>query len=157
MQIKTCASAPKRDIESLKIWHSNNDGAIMPEERNYIHRDDLFSLIPKNRSPLRRLFERSSRFRLSRLWQNTLPPSDLPAHVQQYIHLSSDKRIDRFVACTTIVVGLVMLIAPIWILAFAYQVVVKLAIITLFILLFMALASFGMNARPYEALAATAA
>lgn len=157
MQIKARASANKRDIESLRNWLDNNDGAIMPEERKYIDKDDLFALIPKERSPLRRLFERSSHFRLSKVWRKTSPSTDLPLHVQQHIHLSSDKRIDQFVACTIITVGLVMLIAPIWILAFAYQAVVKLTIITLFILLFLVLLSFGMNAKPYEALAATAA
>ncbi|KAL2788856.1 hypothetical protein BJX66DRAFT_339903 [Aspergillus keveii] len=58
---------------------------------------------------------------------------------------------------TTVVIGLVMLIAPIWILTFTEPIVLKLTIITIFILLFLSLVSFGTNAKPYESLAATAA
>lgn len=50
-----------------------------------------------------------------------------------------------------------MLIAPIWILAYTHPVAAKLVMITAFILLFLALVSFGINAKPFESLAATAA
>jgi hypothetical protein len=87
---------------------------------------------------------------------------DLPLYIQ-HVHYSSDKRIDYFVMFTTVfmfttvVIGLVMLIAPIWILTFTEPIVLKLTIITIFILLFLSLVSFGTNAKPYESLAATAA
>lgn len=50
-----------------------------------------------------------------------------------------------------------MLIAPIWILAFTHAVVLKLTVITIFILLFLGLVVLGTNAKAYETLAATAA
>ncbi|KAL3450473.1 hypothetical protein BJX65DRAFT_305313 [Aspergillus insuetus] len=128
----------------------------MPEERKYIDKDDLFTLIPKDRSPLRRLFKRSSRFRFFRLWQKKPTVSDLPLYIL-HVHYSSDKRIDHFVMFTTVVIGLAMLIAPIWILAFTEPIVLKLTIITIFILLFLSLVSLGTNAKPYESLAAKAA
>ncbi|KAI9375143.1 hypothetical protein BJX61DRAFT_540049 [Aspergillus egyptiacus] len=129
----------------------------MPEERKYIEKEDLFALVPKDRSPLRRLFERSSRFRLFRLWRKQNTVSDLPFHVQQHIHYASGKRIDQFVTLTTIATGLAMIIAPIWILVYTAPVALKLSVITIFILLFLALVSFGTNTRPSEALAAMAA
>lgn len=129
----------------------------MPEEQKYIEQGDLFALIPKERSPLRRIFERSSQFRLSRFWKKNAPSSNLPFHVQQHIHYSSDKRIDQFVTLTIIVTGLVMIIVPIWVLTFTRLIVLKLTVITIFILLFLALVSLGTNAKPYESLAATAA
>jgi hypothetical protein len=117
--------------------------------------DDLFTLIPKDRSPLRCLFECSSPFRFFQLWQKNPTVSDLPVYIQ-HVHYSSDKRIDHFVMLTTVVIGLVMLIAPIWILAFTDPIVLKLTMITIFILL-LSLVSLGTNAKPYESLAATAA
>ncbi|GAB1217080.1 hypothetical protein ATERTT37_006303 [Aspergillus terreus] len=69
IHFKTRASAGEKDITSLKNWFYNHDGAIMPEERTYIDKNDLFALVPKDRSPLRRFFERSSHFRLFKLWR----------------------------------------------------------------------------------------
>ncbi|KAL4788757.1 hypothetical protein BDV19DRAFT_383649 [Aspergillus venezuelensis] len=157
IQLKTRASAAEKDIQSLKNWFYNHDGAIIPEERKYIEKDDLFALVPKDRSPLRRLFEQSSRFRLSRLWKRKELKSELPLHVQQNINYSSDKRIDQFVTATTVVTGLVMLIMPIWVLAYTDPVALKLAVITIFIFLFLALVLLGTHAKTYKLLAATAA
>ncbi|KAL3479502.1 hypothetical protein BJX99DRAFT_222235 [Aspergillus californicus] len=157
IQLKTRASAPKKDIKSLKNWFYNHDGAITPEERRYIEKDDLFALVPKDRSPLRRLLERSSSFRFSRLWKRNKPDSELPFHIQQHVHYSSDKRMDRFVTLTTIATGLIMIIAPIWILAYTDPAAFKLAVITIFNFLFLTLVSLGTNAKPYESLTVTAA
>lgn len=46
------------------------------------------------------------------------------------------KKIDKFIIFTTVLIGLVMLIASIWILAYTHPVAAKLAIITAFILFF---------------------
>ncbi|KAE8153234.1 hypothetical protein BDV25DRAFT_137140 [Aspergillus avenaceus] len=130
-QLRSRATATERDITSLKNWHYNHEGAIKNEEAKYIDGGDL-------------------------LWQKH-PPSELPLHVQQHVHYSSDRRIDQFVTLTIITVGLLMLISPIWILAFIHPVITKLTVITLFILLFLILVSLGTNSKPYESLAATAA
>jgi tryptophan-rich sensory protein len=58
---------------------------------------------------------------------------------------------------TIVVTGLVMLIAPIWILVFTRPVALKLAVITIFILLFLVLVALATYAKSYESLAATAA
>lgn len=147
-------------MNSLRNWFYNHEGAIYAKEQSYIDKDDLFPLIPKERSPLRRLFETSSRFRLSHFWKREKLAgtiSDLPVHCHENIQLYSDKKIDDFVTFTTVFTGLVMLIAPIWILAYTHPVAAKLAIITAFILFFLALVSFGTNSKPFESLAATAA
>ncbi|KAL3429401.1 hypothetical protein BDV09DRAFT_44289 [Aspergillus tetrazonus] len=152
------ASATEKDITSLRNWHYNCKGAISEQESQYIEKDDLFALIPKERAPLRRLFERSSCFRFFALWKKKQAPANLlPLHIQKHIHYSSDERIDQFVTATIVFAGLVMIITPIWILAFTKPMVLRLTFITVFILLFLALVSFGTNAKPYESLAATAA
>lgn len=144
-------------MNSLKNWFYNHEGAIVAVERNYIDKDDLFPLLPKERSPLRQLFETSKRFRMSRFWKRKSTLSDLPTHCHENIQLYSDERIDIFVTFTSVVIGLTMLIAPIWILAYAEPLAVKLAIITAFIILFLVLVSSGTNAKTFESLAATAA
>lgn len=53
--------------------------------------------------------------------------------------------------------GLIMLIAPLWILAFLGGLVQRLTAISAFIVLFVALVSITTAAKPFESLAAAAA
>ena len=69
----------------------------------------------------------------------------------------SEKRLDLFVSLTTTMIGLAMLVAPLWILHSTTNLQSKLIIITVFIIVFLLVLSFGMVAKPFEALGATAA
>lgn len=147
---------PKKDIYSLSNWFNNNGNAILAEETDYIkHPSDLFSLVPRLKSPLVSLLERSSRFRLLRLWQQedieNLTSND------KNVHYYLDKKIDRFITTFIMGLGLVMLIAPLWILAFVGGLVQRLGVISAFIVLFVALISVTTVAKPFESLAAAAA
>lgn len=53
--------------------------------------------------------------------------------------------------------GIVMLIVPLWILAFVHEQTRRLGIITAFVMAFLMLMSFATLAKPFESLAATAA
>ena len=128
----------------------------MAEETEYIkHPSDLFSLVPRVKSPLRLLLERSSRFRLLKLWQQKTV--DHSASEDKDIHYFSDEKIDHFVATMIMGLGLIMLIAPLWILAFLEGLVPRLGVISAFIVLFTALLSVTTVAKPFESLAAAAA
>lgn len=115
-------------------------------------------LVPKPVTPLRLLFEKSSRFRLWSLWKKA--PPDLPRYSASHpetVHYSSDARIERFVGVTITVLGMGMLIAPLWVLAHTEVMWKQLGIITGFIMLFLGLVAFTTAARPFESLAAAAA
>ena len=128
----------------------------MAEETEYIKRSsDLFSLVPRMRSPLRLLLERSRHFRFLGLWQEKVV--DRPAGEDKNVHYFSDEKIDRFVTTIIMSLGLIMLIAPLWILAFLEGLVQRLAIISAFIVLFVVLLSATTVAKPFESLAAAAA
>jgi hypothetical protein len=145
-------SVAKKDRTSLANWFSNNPDAILPEETEFInHPQDLFAIVPKAKTPLRRALERSSRFRLFRPWKTSPPIED------SNIHYTSDQRIDTFVNVIIALVGLVMLIVPLWVLAFVTWVVHRLAIITSFVVVFLCFVSFTTVARPFETLGAAAA
>jgi len=142
----------KKDRTSLKNWFANNPTAILPKETEFVtHLRDLFAMVPKAKTPLRRALERSSRFRLFRLWKTPPPIEDCN------IHYTSDQRIDLFVNTIIALVGLVMLIVPLWVLAFVTWVVHRLAIITSFVVVFLCFVSFTTVARPFETLGAAAA
>ena len=151
-QIRARPSVPKRDISNLNKWFHNNLNAILAEETEYIkHPSDLFSLVPRVKSPLRLLLEHSSRFRLLKLWQQKTINEDTD------VHYFSDEKIDHFVATVIMGLGLIMLIAPLWILAFLEGLVPRLGVISAFIVLFTALLSVTTVAKPFESLAAAAA
>ncbi len=147
---------PKKDICSLETWFYNKGNAILAEETDYIkHPWDLFSLVPTPKSPLRSLFERSSHFRRLKLWQQK--DIDHLASGDEHVHYRSDKKIDRFIAALIMILGLAMLIAPLWILAFLGGIAQRLSVISAFIVLFVALVSVATVAKPFESLAAAAA
>jgi hypothetical protein len=108
-------------------------------------------MVPKNKTPLRCLLERSSHFRLARLWRKA------PKIAGENIHYASDQRIEFFVNVIMTFMGLIMLILPLWVLAFVDRTTYRLAIITTFLALFLCMVSFATVAKPFESLGATAA
>ncbi|KAH8803443.1 hypothetical protein F5884DRAFT_682386 [Xylogone sp. PMI_703] len=79
--LKAFQNAYNPDIESLRTWHQNRGGyAIDTNEQEYLNHDhDLFRVVSKDKTPLRRLFERSLTFRIHPLWRKedpTLPYYD---------------------------------------------------------------------------------
>lgn len=141
-----------KDIDSVSNWFYNHKNAIHPAETAYINEQrDLFSMVPKNKTPLRRLLETSSHFRLARLWRKS------PKIQDENIHYASDQRIEIFVNVVITFMGMIMLILPLWVLAFVNRTTYRLAIITTFLALFLCLVSFATVAKPFESLGATAA
>ncbi|KAG4436525.1 hypothetical protein IFR05_007999 [Cadophora sp. M221] len=157
-ELKKLPQAARQDLESVQNWHFNHGGqAIAPEEQQYLtHSLDVFSVVPREKTPLRRLLDRSRTFRISSLWKSDEAPS-LPLYDQDVITYTSDKRIDRFVTVLIVGIGTVMLLAPMWILQALDRSVLKLAVITVFVVVFLGLVSYATVAKPFETLAATAA
>lgn len=148
---------PKRNINNIETWFSNHSNvAILASETNYIkHPYDLFSLSPTPKSPLRLLLEKSRHFRELKVWKQE--DFDPAVKKDELVGLSSDSKIDNFVAGIIMALGLAMLIAPLWVLAFVNDLVRKLGVISAFIVLFFGLISFTTTAKPFESLAAAAA
>jgi hypothetical protein len=67
-----------------------------------------------------------------------------------------DEKIDNFVLFVTVVIWLAMIIVPLWVLYFVHPPVDKLAVITAFIVVFLAVMALVTDAKPSEMLAATA-
>jgi len=154
-ELKKYPCAKDQDIKSLENWHWNhNNCAIDPEEQKYLsYKHDLFSLVPRVKTPLRRFLDR---FRIHSLWKDKKAP-ELPLYDRNVVTYVSDKRIDRFVTVVTVTVGLSMLVAPIWILQALQNIHQKLGTITAFIVGFLGIVSYATAAKPTETLAATAA
>jgi hypothetical protein len=72
-------------------------------------------------------------------------------------HYTSDARIDAFIGLIITASGTIMLIAPLWILESLDSPTYRLAVITVFIVLFLTLVAFTMPANPLGSLATAAA
>lgn len=153
-ELRKRLGVPRKDQASIQNWlYNHNDIAILPEEADFVnHSDDLFAVVARSKTPLRRLLERSQHFRLSRLWRTQATGND-----DENVHYHSDARIDTFVSITMTTLGTFMLVAPLWILGSVSQTTKRLAIITAFLIAFLCLVSFTTVSKPFETLGAAAA
>lgn len=128
----------------------------MEEERRFITQEDLINISKSDKASMRQFLERHIVFRLHWLWKKDLPPDtqDVDRKVRRY---GSDERIDFITTIAILVVGMIMLVVPIWILAIITMPYTKLGVITAFIVVFLVVVSYATVARPSETLAATAA
>ncbi|KAK0384103.1 hypothetical protein NLU13_8192 [Sarocladium strictum] len=149
--LRTLPQAPRRNVKSIKNWHYNFDhSAIAHAEQDYLnHEKDLISMIDSL------YFLRTLGIWKRRTGQglDDADPSDEPDLIRYF----SNKRIDSFASGVIVTIGVVMLLAPLWILLSLDNPRIKLAVITIFISTFLLILSFAMVAKPFEALAVTAA
>ncbi|CAJ0548693.1 Ff.00g023060.m01.CDS01 [Fusarium sp. VM40] len=149
------SDAPRRDVRSIRNWHYNHgSAAILNEEQKYLDQDDLFCVLQKDKTPLRRMIDKSYRLRTMDLWRR---PDTVPDYDASHVSYYSDKRIDHFASGVIIAIGTCLLIIPLWILQALNTLKIKLAVITVFIFVFLLILSISMASKPFEALAATAA
>ena len=149
---------PKRDLESIQNWHHNTPHAILKAETEYLgHIHDLIQLVPKPVTPLQRVLEKSTHFRLSKLWARKDPPLPQYSAYPEELHYSSDLRIDNTIGITITALGMMMLIVPLWVLNGTNGPKARLGVITGFIVLFLGLIAFTTVVRPFGTLAAAAA
>lgn len=155
-KVRSRPTVPAKDIQYVKNWHITNEGAIDEEEQSYLTQtDDLFQINPRFRTPLRRVLERSTRFGWLLLFRRE--PQDQTHYDPKTMYYELNERLESFVTITICLVGLIMLIAPLWILSYVGPSQARLGIITAFIVLFLALIQSVTIAKPFETLAATAA
>ncbi|KAK3081686.1 hypothetical protein LTS18_003901 [Coniosporium uncinatum] len=152
----TVREQDRHEVEKfLKVTHPR---AIDDLESGYIDRhEDLVAVHPKELSWFRTVLEWTFVLRLPVFRRQ-------PEELQKYDELRqgdviwpNDKRLERFCSTVIAIVGLGMLIGPLWILNFVTNTEERLGVITGFIALFFVLVAVATNARVFESLAAAAA
>ncbi|KAI8630363.1 hypothetical protein F5Y19DRAFT_429802 [Xylariaceae sp. FL1651] len=156
-EMKKFQTACRRDVRSLRNWHHNHDyAAISPEEQKYLeHESDLFGVVQKDKTPIRRLIDHSRLLRTLSLWR--MKNGNIPNDEGDAVSYYSDRRIDTFASSMIVGFGVILLLAPLWILYALESPALKLAVITVFVATFLIILSFAMVTKPFEALGATAA
>ena len=144
----------------MKQWFREiHPNAIEDLEQNFIeHEDDLIPVQPKQRSWFRRILEntllldiRPVRSYFSRT------PQDHKIIDDDRTIWQRDKRLEKLSSAVIGMVGLSMLIGPLWILEYVNRSWAQLLIISGFIVVFFVLVLVATAARTFDALAATAA
>lgn len=167
-QLKARPDASAFQIENLRTWLKNSNKPIEPEEVRFIDKDgDLMPVVPKQRTPLRRFMDRYQLlrnlicFRQRKLNQSHFGHEDPENFETNTTIYTRDTTINKFVTCTTILLGLAMLVGPLWVLQYVSTAESglhnRLTVITVFIIAFTIMISILTVATPFETLAATAA
>jgi hypothetical protein len=159
LQIKARPDAPKTNIRNIKTWLSNRSGAIHENEIRFLQSKDLITASRGEKSPLRRVFEQhilAPTLGLFGLFSTNSYEVDSPESGLKTTVRGDDRQVDMGATISIFATATVMLIAPLWILAALSTIVQKLAVITTFSIVFLAVMNWGSLARPFEILAATA-
>ncbi|KAF5511444.1 hypothetical protein CGCS363_v002119 [Colletotrichum siamense] len=148
--------AAKRHRKNLQNWHFNHDfAAIAREEQAYLAKEDLISVAYTEKTPLRQVIDSSLRLRTLSIWRHR--ENEAPSYDAREVSYYSDERMNAFVSAVIIAIGVFMLLTPIWVLQAIEDLKGKLAVITIFVFIFLLVLSLGMVAKPFEVLGATAA
>ena len=158
-QLRSLPTASARNVTSVSNWLYNNGDPVADEEVLYLkNRGDLVPVLPKSKSSLRLLLEKFEGFRLFSHWRLDRPDvGRLDCADYEHVFYTSDDKMERFIAIIILVLGLVMIIASLWILNAIKAAETRLGVITMFIVLFVCLLSFTTVAKPFESLAGAAA
>lgn len=143
-------------MKNIRNWHFNYDyRAIGNDEQQYLnHDEDLVCLAPRDKTPLRQLIDRSRWLRTLWIWRHR--DDDSAENKLSRVSYYSDKRMDQFTSALIVLIGVGMLITPIWVLQLLHSFWEKLVVITVFVSVFLLVLFFAMATKPFEALAATA-
>lgn len=150
----------------MRYWlKSSRPTAIDIRESQYIdHDDDLVSIHPKTKTPGRVFLEK---FAFGSPWNpkgitwlkkllSREAPKDFVSLRNEDTVWPNDRRMEKVSTAVISVVGISMLIGPIWALAFIRPIEGRLGVISGFIVIFFVVLAVTIS-RLYEALAATAA
>jgi hypothetical protein len=154
-QIRSWRSAQRRQVENVEAWLWNHPTAIVEEEQEFIRKcGDVVALVGRIRSPLRLFLERFQPLLTCRVFRSKQRKDQIQSATTSYY---SNTRFDGFVTTVLIILGIFLLLGPMWILQFMRNNNRRLGVITGFILLFTSLLASATVAKPFEVLAATAA
>ncbi|KAF2705066.1 hypothetical protein K504DRAFT_506536 [Pleomassaria siparia CBS 279.74] len=153
-KIRERPRADKSQVTNLHEFINRN--AITKKETDFAeHRPDLISINAHRSSPLGRFLETIRVIRLSSLVRAKPDPDSQV--ISNYTHYASDDALATLTTISIVLIGLIMLLGPLWLLEFVPGSKKRLLTITIFITVFMALMSTATINRPFEVVASSAA
>ncbi|OJI98675.1 hypothetical protein ASPVEDRAFT_80315 [Aspergillus versicolor CBS 583.65] len=170
-QLRDWPEPTDRDVSNIRDWIDWNtqwDGQGSPEntrtpkirpieeqEVEFLEAPDLLAIVPEKRSPLRYLFERDGDSYLSRWYRKEVPRSLKSSVEDGGMVLTDDNGLDRLDKIVTGLIGLLMLVGPLWSIQLVQTHQSKVGVITSFIFVCFVLVLAGTNIKPGNALGVT--
>lgn len=154
-QLRARSTAETFQIENLRSWFYNNPRAIDEEEQEFVNQGgDVIPLVEKRKPFLHLLFEHIDDKYLAKWFSVKDRPDRVKSETTTY---SSNKKIDVVMTAVIVVIGLLVLLGPMWWLEFVVDGNRRLGIISAFVVLFAGILASATVQRPFEVLAGTAA
>ncbi|KAK8036543.1 hypothetical protein PG991_001680, partial [Apiospora marii] len=151
--MKTQRTASKNHIDSIRAWFSDNPKAINDEETGFIKQNDDLICFSTAKSPLRIFIER---FFFQRFTPNIFKKRlGVQMNARHNISIYDDYKISVLTGFITYSMILSLTITPLWLLQGISSLGMKLAIISISVILCLGCLSFASIGRPLERLTAT--
>lgn len=151
-KIRAKPKAQPRQINNLRGFRGSK--AIRAKEMEFIdHEHDLISINDHPSTPLGKMLAATKIIRLSRFMQ----AKPIAEAQSSSTHYSSDESLGNLSTASIIILGMGLLMGPIWWLDAVNDSTIRLGIITGFLAVFMALMSLATVNRPFEVVASSAA
>ena len=158
LQLKSRSQAPRLNVRNIKTWLDNFNHPIHANEVEFLEANDLISVARTEKAPLRSLFEQNVLLPTRGLygiilskWRDEIILQRDPMTTQ-----ADDEKIDLLVSVLIFLSAAIMLLIPLWVLSVMESIFHKLAVITIFVVAFLAFMTWATLARPFEILASTA-
>lgn len=115
----------------------------------------MFTISNSEKSTVRSLFEQHILYRLFGFFESGSTSGTASGPFASTVQ-GDDRHVDRVATVSIFFAAALMLITPLWILAFIQDIIHKLIVITIFSVLFLIVMNWGTVARAFEILASTA-
>jgi hypothetical protein len=137
-ELQSRPAGQKRQIRNISNRHAWNPKEIRPEESKYIdEQEDLITIVPCLKSPLQHILERSQWFS-TQSWVRRKVENDPSFYDPGAFSIVDEDKANAVDTALVLLIGLVMLIVPIWVLDLvAKNSKAKLGIISGFITMFL--------------------
>ncbi len=129
---------------------------INNEEVQFLTSPDLLPIVPDQRSPFRKFLARSKTFRQAKLWHRDIPDSLVPVPDDGSLLLTDDAKLFVFEKALSGLIGIVMLVLPMWVLASVDGFYTEIATVTAFLCALTSIVWAATAVRPFESLAVPA-
>ncbi|KAF4432519.1 hypothetical protein CFRS1_v013660 [Colletotrichum fructicola] len=155
LNLRSAKDASAISVQNMKTWLSNMNQPIEPQEVEFLGQRDLISTSMLKKSPAQQFLETNVGLPfIGWLKRRSRPDETRTTHglVVRY----DDKKFEMMHGVGMYIAALVMLVGPLWLLAALKEEWQKLVSISLLLTMFLTIMNWGIVARPFEILAATA-
>ncbi|KAF4849706.1 hypothetical protein CGCSCA4_v004124 [Colletotrichum siamense] len=155
LNLRSAQDASASSVQNMKAWLSNMNQPIEPQEVEFLGQRDLISTSTLKKPPAQRFLETNVGLPFIG-WLKRRSQPDKKRTTHDLVVRYDNKKFEMMHGVGMYIAALIMLIGPLWLLVALKEEWHKLISISLLLAIFLAIMNWGIVARPFEILAATA-